>query len=313
MWKKISIFGIILLLITISFSGCVEEESKPKLEISFDTDSSEFPVQLTVSSVDSDRSYNWSEVNITITSQYTEPLFLFKVGEINIGDIIEIHDSVFNEVSKIDVRIRLHKSSLLIWGETIYPPITTPNVSFLINESKMIVESVDKIDYDWNFTLSIENETVYDTDQIYERFKLIEIGDTIDLYDYEIYGTVEVKLIYNPTNDIIANITLDLTEPDPEIYLTVHDISVDDQVALTHFDIYSGKNIIGTKVINWEITPDLPDWLTVEPMSGNFSYGTDRVNLSFSSTGLVAGEHNHTIKITSNYGNEELNVVLTKG
>ena len=66
-------------------------------------------------------------------------------------------------------------------------------------------------------------------------------------------------------------------------------------------------------MINWEITPDLPDWLTATPMNGNFSYGKDKVNLSFSSAGLEAGEYNHTINITSNYGNEELKITLIKG
>lgn len=51
MWRQLSIFGAILLLITISFSGCVEEKAKPKLEISFDTESSGFPVQLIVTSL----------------------------------------------------------------------------------------------------------------------------------------------------------------------------------------------------------------------------------------------------------------------
>ena len=107
--------------------------------------------------------------------------------------------------------------------------------------------------------------------------------------------------------------TINLTEPDPKIYLTNHDIIVDDLVNLAYFYIYSGKTTIGTKIINWEITSDLPDWLTVSPMNGNFSYGRYKVNLTISSTELETGEHNHTINITSNYGNEELNVILTKG
>jgi len=312
MWKKISIFGIILLLITISFSGCVEE-SKPKLEISFDIESSEFPVQLIVTSVDSDRSYDWNEVNISLVSQYTNPTYLYKEGNINIGDIIEIPNSIFDEVSKIDVRIRLNTSSILIWGDTVYSPITTPNITFMINESKIIVESINNIDYEWNVDFTFSNETKIITTHPFNKNKLIEVGDTIDLYEYEIYETIVVTLIFNPTNETIGNFTITLLEPDPEIYLAIHDISVDDLVNLAPFYIYSGKNTVGTKVINWEITPDLPEWLTASPMSGNFSYGTYKVNLNFSSTGLEAGEYNHTLKIVSNYGSEELNVVLTKG
>jgi len=312
MWKQLSTIGIILLLITIFFSGCVEEESKPKLEIFFDTDSSEFPVQLIVTSIDSDRSYDWNEVNISLVSQYSEPLYIFKEGEIVLGNIIEIQDSVFNEVSRIDVRIRLNTSSVLIWGGTVYPPVTKPNVTFTINENEMIVESIDKVDHDWDLDFTISNETKTITDQLFKKYKSIEVGDTIDLYKYEIYGTIEVTLIYNPTNEIIGTFTINLTEPDPEIYLTNHDIIVDDLVNLAPFYIYSGKNTFGTKIINWEITSDIPDWLTVSPMNGNFSYGKYKVNLSNSSTELETGEYNHTIKITSNYGNEELNVVLTK-
>ncbi len=312
MWRQLSIFGAILLLITISFSGCVEEKAKPKLEISFDTESSEFPVQLIVTSVDSDRTYNWSEINISLVSQYTEPSYLTKEGDINIGSIIEIPDSIFDEVSKIDVRIRLSTSSILIWGDTVYSPITTPNISFTINESKIIVESINNVDYEWDISLTISNDTKTITDHPFNKNKLIEVGDTIDLYEYEIYGTVEVTLIYNPTGETIGNFTLDLTEPDPEIYLTVHNMTIDHLVNLAYFYIHSGKTTFGTKVINWEITPDLPDWLTVSPMNGNFSYGEYKVNLSFSSTGLEAGEYNHILKITSNYGNEELKITLIK-
>ena len=313
MWKKILISGIILLLIALSFSGCVEEEPKSKLEIFFDTDSSEFPVKLIITSIDSDRSYDWNEVNISLVSQYTEPSYITKEGKIGIGDIIKIQDYIFNEVSRIDVRIRLNTSSVLIWSSTVHPPVTKPNATFTINENEMIVESIDKVDYDWDLNFTITNETKTITDQLFKKYKSIEVGDTIDLYDYEIYGTVKVTLVYNPTNETIGSFTINLTEPDPEIYLTNHDIVVDDLVNLAYFFIYSGKSTVGTKIINWEITSDLPEWLAISPMNGNFSYGRYRVNLTISSTGLDNGEYNHTIKITSNYGNEELNVVLTKG
>ena len=313
MKKQLLIFLMMIMMVTISYSGCVEEELKPKLEMSFDTDSSEFPVQLIVTSVDSDRTYDWNEINITLTSQYIEPTFLSKDGEINISDVIEIPDSVFDEVSKIFVRIRLNTSSLLIWDSIVYPPVTKPNVTFSIDGNKLIVESVDKVDFDWDFNLTMSNDTIIITDQIFKKYKMIEVGDIVDLNIYEYCGDgFEVLLVYNPTGDTIGNFTLNLTEPDPEIYVTPTDISVDEITNLAWFYIHSGKTTFGTKVINWEITPDLPDWLTVSPMNGNFSYGKTKVNLSFSSDELAVGEYNHTLKITSNYGNEELEITLTK-
>ncbi len=189
MKKQLLIFVMIIMMVTIFYSGCVEEEElKPKLEMSFDTDSSEFPVELIVTSVDSDRTYDWNEVNITLTSQYIEPIFLSKNGGINISDVIEIPYSVFDELSKIFVRIRLNTSSLLIWDSIVYPPVTKPNVTFSIDGNKLVVESVDKVDFDWDFNLTMSNDTITITDQIFKKYKTIEVGDIIDLNIYEYYG-----------------------------------------------------------------------------------------------------------------------------
>lgn len=312
MLRKISIFGISFFFILLTFSGCFEGESKSKLEMNIDIDSSDFPVKLIVISIDSDKNYNWNKVNISLTSQFTDPVFIDKEGIIKTNDIIEIPDYVFNDISKVFVRIKLNTSSVLIWGDTVYAPNPTPNISFDINESKIIVKSIDKIDYDWDLNLTIINESFIITDHLFDKYKQIELEDFIDLYNYEIYEELEVEVVYNPTNEVIGDFTLNLVEPDPEIFLKVHEISVDSLVFSTYFYIYSTKNTKGTQIINWEITPDLPSWLILSPMSGNFSYGSYKIFINISSSDLSVGEYNHKIKIVSNYGNEEFDIILTK-
>jgi len=312
MWIKALFIGMIMLSFTMFFSGCLDEGSKQKLEINLEVDSSQFPVKLIVESISSDKSYKWDNINISLTSQYISPTFIEKEGKICVDDIIEIPDSVFDKVSKIFVRIRLNTSSELLWDKTVYPPVTTPNITLEINQSKIIFKSVEKIDYDLNLDLTLENDTVIGTYTIFDKYEVIEEGYEIDLYEYEIYENVIVSLVYNPTDEAIGNFSLELEEPDPEIYLLDNEIAVDSMVVQTYFYILSGKDTIGSKVIYWDITADLPDWLTVTPMSGNFSFGSEKVIIGFSPEGIDVGEHTHTIKINSNYGNEQLDIILTK-
>ena len=77
--------------------------------------------------------------------------------DIDIGDIIEIPTFIFNNLSKIFVRMRLNSSYLLLWGDTVYAPSPTPVINFTIEDNRMIIESVDKIDYTWDFDISLEN------------------------------------------------------------------------------------------------------------------------------------------------------------
>jgi len=310
MKKKLLILFTTLMMLTISYTGCFEQP-KPKLEISFDTQETDSTIQLIVTSLETNKKYNWRDINITLTSQYVDPYYLVKEGEMKVGDIVEIPQFVFENLSKIFVRMRLNSSYVLLWGETVYAPSPTPVISFKFEQNKLIIDSIDKIDYEWDFDISLTNFSYIITDELVYPNKLVKIGDIIDLNKYELYEEVDFIMTYNPTNEIVANLSLNLTELDPEIYLTVHEIEIDNMVTSTHFYIYSGKTTFGTKDINWQITPDLPSWINVEPMSGVFKYGRQRVNVTFSTSGMAGGEYSHIINITSNYGDEELKIILT--
>ena len=65
-------------------------------------------------------------------------------------------------------------------------------------------------------------------------------------------------------------------------------------------------------MINWAITEDLPEWVSADPMNGDFSYGKTLVNLTFNSSSLTPGIYTHSLIITTNYGNQEIAVTLTK-
>jgi len=189
MWKVISIVSLVILILSF-YSGCLEEQSSTKLEMVIETDSSEFPVQLIVTSIESNRAYNWTEVNITISPQtfypdHNTPIYIDKIGQITNNDVIEISESIFEDISKVYVTIRFHKSSLVIWSDTVLPPVLKPNVTFLVIENNMTVENIDKIDFNWDFTLSIDNETHIASEHLYKKYKSIEIGDG---------GTIVIKV-----------------------------------------------------------------------------------------------------------------------
>jgi hypothetical protein len=119
-------------------------------------------------------------------------------------------------------------------------------------------------------------------------------------------------LLYNPRGVILINESVNINEPNQVIYISPTEISVDDVVKNSYFYIHSVKLTIRTLTINWEITPDLPSWLSVSPMSGNFIYGLQKIRLYITSEGLASRQYTHTITIISNFGNDEITIVLNK-
>jgi len=67
----------------------------------------------------------------------------------------------------------------------------------------------------------------------------------------------------------------------------------------------------GDATLYWSVTPDLPAWLSVSPMSGQTSPRSDFfASVTVDRQGLTPGTYNHTISVTSNGGRGSVSVAM---
>ena len=65
----------------------------------------------------------------------------------------------------------------------------------------------------------------------------------------------------------------------------------------------------GTGTLNWNISEDKP-WLSISPNNGSTTTETDKITVTVDRTGLSDGDYSAQINVTSNGGNETVNVTM---
>jgi len=138
-----------------------------------------------------------------------------------------------------------------------------------------------------------------------------------------------VTVTFDPVNlvDVMLYATLSIASDDPDEPLLLVDLSgygVRPALSLDPESLEMGGDktqayltVINTAdrcipSLDWEITPNLPPWLSVSPMSGNISCGgTQTVSIQVNRDGLPAGEYSHTLSVISNSGSEDLEVIMS--
>ncbi len=100
----------------------------------------------------------------------------------------------------------------------------------------------------------------------------------------------------------------DDTIPSPVLSLSPESLDFDPTTAETSFSI----NNTGDATLEWNVTSNLPAWLSASPMNGDTPSGEESsISASVSNQGLSPGTYDHTISVTSNGGDGSLSVTMT--
>lgn len=310
-------FIIILILLIAGLSGCLEETKEPSIQISYSTSTNRFPIKITITNIIADKDYDWNEINISV-SNTTKTIYIFKEGVLTVGDVIEIPHYMFEGVESVNVVLKLISTGETIENINLNAPQEKPQIIFTTNQtSNQIIVSEIVGTYSWldwmDFKIIASNSTK--TNEELSKGGSIDVGDTINVNSSRLYGTVTVELIWEPTNEDFANYTFNVAEPDPEISLSSYSGQIywsDQNPTSRSFYINIGIPYYATKQVIWQITEDLPSWLTISPMNGILKPidQSTRVNYSVNNEGLTSGDYYHNISIATNYGNKEFQVHL---
>ncbi|NQU86814.1 MAG: PKD domain-containing protein [Mariniphaga sp.] len=162
----------------------------------------------------------------------------------------------------------------------------------------------------------------------------VSIGESISFYDQSTnsptrwkwdFGDGNAGFIQNPnhlynqsglyTVTLIAEnsfgsdtiIKSDYIEVIEEPALSVTPVSLDFGILTTQlpFDIQNS----GTGTLTWSIMEEI-SWLVLSPVSGETTIETDQVSVDINRAGLAPGNYSDTITITSNGGNQDVEVLM---
>jgi len=99
----------------------------------------------------------------------------------------------------------------------------------------------------------------------------------------------------------------DDTIPSPLLSLSPESLDFDPTTAETSFNI----NNTGDATLEWNVTSNLPAWLSVSPMNGETPAGEESsVSVSVNRQGLSPGTYGHTTSVTSNGGEGSVSVTM---
>lgn len=154
------------------------------------------------------------------------------------------------------------------------------------------------------------------------------IADTVSGAVIHTGGNAQLIVRFEPQSSGVTNGSLGIPSDDPDnspLTIPISGTGVGDSIpdiavsrasmdfgeAMTE-DLFTISNT-GTGTLSWTISPALPDWLTVAPMSGDVTSTPVEVIVTVDrDLAQGSGSHNTEILISSNGGNENVFVEMTK-